>query len=186
MGFWHSQMLEPFFDKLQRRSDLLKIVKPNGIGAELGVAEGYFSSEILATEQLAHLYSIDMYAGDRGHDVKQYTKAIRGLAKFRDRNSIIKMRFDEALGVFDDSYFDFIYVDGYAHTGEEEGKTFSDWFPKLKPGGVIAGHDYSPKFPLVKRHVDAFLSKHDLKLNVVNDLSEGWNHGCPSWFSVKP
>lgn len=184
--FWHAQLFEPHFGKLERRSDILKIVRPNGVGIELGVAEGHFSGEILATNRLSHLYSVDMYAGDRGHDVKQYTRALKALSKFRDRNSIIKMRFDEALNVFDDGYFDFIYVDGYAHTGEEEGKTFFDWFPKLKSGGVFAGHDYSSKFPLVVKHVDGFIAKINIKLNVVNDVSEGWNHGCPSWFVVKP
>ena len=87
--------------------------------------------------------------------------------------------------IFDDEYFDFIYVDGYAHTGEEKGKTFIDWFPKLKPGGIFAGHDYSEKYPLVVENVNMFVSSINAKINIIKDESADWNHGCPSWFIVK-
>lgn len=28
--------------------------------------------------------------------------------------------------------FDFVYIDGYAHTGEENGKTIIDWWRKVR------------------------------------------------------
>ncbi len=60
----------------------------------------------------------------------QYREAIIRLAPYRTRNSILRMRFDEALPLFDESSLDFIYVDGYAHDGEPDGQTFREWFPK--------------------------------------------------------
>ncbi|WP_421358113.1 class I SAM-dependent methyltransferase [Agrobacterium rosae] len=185
MQNWDASTFKPFFERLERRAEILKIVKPWGIGVELGVAEGHFSSELLGREHLAHLYSIDMYAGDRGHDIEEYKKSLKLLMPFRDKNTIIKMKFDEAAPLFDDEYFDFIYVDGYAHTGEEGGHTFRDWFPKLKKGGVLSGHDYVQEYPLVIQAVDAFVLENSLPLYLINDRSQGWNHGHPTWFTVK-
>jgi hypothetical protein len=112
---------------LRRRDDVIDLVPRGGIGIELGVAEGVLSERLLQRQPLPHLHSVDMYAGDRGHDNEQYKRALRRLAPYRHRNTVLKLRFDEALDLFPDAYFDFIYVDGYAHTGEESGATFDDW-----------------------------------------------------------
>lgn len=54
----------------------------------------------------------------------------------------------------------FIYVDGYAHTGEDRGKTLFDWYPKLKIGGLMAGDDYHDDWPLVKKLLIILSAKH--------------------------
>ncbi|MGE6211969.1 class I SAM-dependent methyltransferase [Comamonas aquatica] len=170
----------------QHRSDVIKLIKNNSIGVELGVAEGKFSESLLHTERFTHLYSIDMWAGDRNHDTAQYKRALRRLLPFRDRNTTLRMTFDEALDLFPDEFFDFIYVDGYAHTGEEEGATFRNWWPKLKPGGVMAGDDYSPQWPRVIHAVDAFIADHQLDMAVLNFKSEDPWSQYPTWVTVKP
>jgi hypothetical protein len=38
------------------------------------------------------------------------------------------MSFDDALDIFDDEFFDFIYIDGFAHTGEEGGNQLPTGF----------------------------------------------------------
>jgi len=120
-----------------RRGDIAQLVKPDGIGIELGVARGWLSERLLASGNFHHLYSVDRWDGDRGHDVEEYKVAIRALMPYRDKNTCLKMSFDEALDLFADEYFDFIYIDGYAHTGQEGGKTLENWWPKLKPGGLF-------------------------------------------------
>lgn len=174
--------------RLTSRDALLEILPVGGVGVELGVAAGAFSQIILEKSGLSHLYSIDMWAGDRGHDLEQYKFVIKRLIPFRDRNTIIKARFDEALDVFPDAYFNFIYVDGYAHTGEEGGKTFQDWYPKLKPGGILAGDDYSTDWPLVVQAVDSFLAANNLTLNLTlaREMREEQGYDYPSWYVVKP
>jgi hypothetical protein len=173
---------------LNRREDVIRYVNPNGVGIELGVAEGEFSERILRETENSdfYLYSVDMWAGDRGHDVAQYSRVIQRFEKYKSRNSIIKLKFDEALPLFPDNYFDFIYVDGYAHTGEENGKTFYDWFPKLKNGGVMAGDDYHDNWPLVKSSVDLFSSRIGRDLHVINchEPNSVWSE-YPTWFIFK-
>lgn len=173
---------------LNRREDVIKYANPNGVGIELGVAEGEFSERILRETQNSnfYLYSVDMWAGDRGHDVAQYSRVITRLDKYKNRNSVIKLTFDEALPLFPDNYFDFIYVDGYAHTGEENGKTFYDWFPKLKNGGIMAGDDYHDNWPLVKNAVDLFSTNIKRDLHVINchEPNSVWSE-YPTWFVFK-
>ena len=177
--------IEARISRFRYRSDLSRILKPGGIGIELGVAEGHFSEALLKDSQLAFLYSVDMYAGDRGHDIDQYKRALTRLAPYRARNSVLKMRFDETISLFADNYFDFIYIDGYAHTGEEGGKTLHDWYPKAKPGSIFAGDDYN--FPLVAKAVDQFVEMHKLKLYVIEfEKGDNPSHNNPGWITIKP
>ena len=127
-----------------------------------------------------------MWASDRTHDVEQYKTAMRNLSPYKEKNSILRMRFDEALDLFDNNFFDFIYVDGYAHTGEDDGQTFRDWFPKLKTGGIFAGDDYDPGWPLVVEEVDKFVAQNDLTLHTINcrENSDPYSRS-PSWLAIK-
>ena len=173
-----------------RRYDIASVLKEGGVGVELGVAEGFFSRKMLEISKLKYLYSVDMYAGDRGHGTDQYKHALRQLDPFRDRNTILRMRFDEAVDLFPDDYFDFIYVDGYAHTGEEAGDTFFDWYSKLKVGGIIAGDDYDAAvWPGVVSSVNQFAALANIEVMVIHVSEEArteniWSRHA-TWLAVK-
>jgi FkbM family methyltransferase len=181
-----SQALRRLAASFTKREDVSRLAREGGVGIELGVAAGDFSERVLNTSKLGYLYSVDMWAGDRGHGVDQYKTAIGRLHPYRDRNAILRMRFDEALGLFGDHSLDFIYVDGYAHDGEEGGRTFHEWYPKLRSGGIIAGDDYHADWPLVVQAVDAFVAHHGLELHVIQCSEEAWNSRYPTWFALKP
>lgn len=181
-----SQALQKLAKSFTRRENVATLFRQGGVGVELGVAAGDFSERILKHEQVGYLYSIDMWAGDRGHGPNQYREAIARLAPYRDRNAILRMRFDEALPLFDDGSLDFIYVDGYAHDGELNGQTFRDWFPKLRQGGIISGDDYSPEWPLVVAAVNDFVATNGLELHVIDCHEAAWNSQFPTWFAMKP
>lgn len=137
-----------------RRHDVVKLLEGNAnMGVELGVAEGVFSERMMASGRFAHFFGVDMYADT--HDVRQYKRTLRRLG-MTSGYKLLRMRFDEALDLFDDDSLDFVYVDGYAHSGEEGGETIFDWFKKVKVGGVIAGDDYHSDWPLVCEAVREF------------------------------
>ena len=55
------------------REDISKLINKDSICLELGVAEGNFSKSLLErSNNIKHLFSIDMWNGDRGHDDNQY------------------------------------------------------------------------------------------------------------------
>jgi hypothetical protein len=187
--FYGEEMSEAFrklAKTFTKREHVATLFAKGGVGVELGVAAGDFSERILQFDHVGYLFSVDMWAGDRGHGVEQYREAIARLNPYRDRNALMRMRFDEALPLFGDESLDFIYVDGYAHDGELDGATFRDWFPKLKRGGIIAGDDYAPEWPLVVKAVDAFVAENGLELHVIDCHEETWNSMYPTWFAMKP
>jgi hypothetical protein len=152
-----------------------------GQGVELGVAAGAFSREILRNTSVSRLFSIDRWADH--HDAREYKSAVESLVAYgQGRGMPLRMTFNEALLLFEDGSLDFIYVDGYAHTGQEGGKTLSDWWSKLKVGGIFAGHDYDPaKWPKTVAAVDRFAYEHDLIIRLTGGADQ-----YPSWWGIKP
>lgn len=149
-----------------------------GVAVELGVASGAFSQVILQQSAVARLYSIDRWSDH--HDPGEYLRACERLATFGRRSIVLRLSFAEALPLFQDAFFDFIYIDGYAHLGQENGRTLHDWWPKLKPGGIYAGHDYHPGFPKTIQEVDAFSSACGLAIHLTQEPK------FPSWWLCKP
>lgn len=164
---------------IKTRAQLARLF--TGQGVELGVAAGKFSAQILAAGQCERLWSIDRW--NDHHDAKEYVRAARELVmQGRGRCIPLRMTFAEALPFFADGSLGFVYVDGYAHTGQDGGRTLEDWWPKLKPGGVFAGHDYHPRWQPTKDAVDAFAARHGLTLSFTQEAPpDGW----PSWFTFK-
>ena len=153
-------------------------------GAELGVAAGAFSERILlGTPEVERLYSVDRWAGDRKHGVEENLRALERLSRFGERSIVLRSSFEDALPGFPDQSLDFVYVDGYAHTGQEGGQTLEDWFPKVIPGGLFGGHDYdAKKWPKTVEAVDAFREKRADEIETFHVTGEA---SCRSWFIVK-
>jgi hypothetical protein len=151
----------------------------NIVGAELGVAKGIFSFDLLNECKNLKLYSIDAWAGDRGHDNNEYQFAKNKLSVFQDRSVIIKNYFHNIVDSFIDNHFDFIYIDGYAHTGQNNGSTLYDWYSKVKNGGIFSGHDYDKRWPKTINTVNDFIHKFNLKLNLIQDSPYS------SWYVIK-
>jgi hypothetical protein len=165
-----------------RHNVIASLSGADNVGIELGVAGGDFSKRMVDSGKFKIFYGVDLYCDH--HTTDEYKRALKFVGIERNYK-LLRMSFDEALALFDDDYFDFIYFDGYAHTGEEGGKTFVDWFHKVKVGGVIAGDDYHDDWPLVKWAVNTFARALDLELSVTG-LTETTNLShYPSWFLTK-
>jgi predicted O-methyltransferase YrrM len=160
------------------------MVPSNGVGIELGVASGYFSDALLQCSKLQRLFSIDAWADH--HDSDEYLLAARRLSKHGTRSVVLRMFFDDAIHLFEDQSIDFIYLDAYAHLGQENGKLISDWWSKLKPGGLFAGHDYDSRWPLTVQAVDEFCASRGMKPGVLPGARTG-NHqdSYASWYVFK-
>lgn len=153
------------------------------VGIELGVAGGSFSTRIVESGLFRKVFGVDTY-DDYYHHIDEYREAISRVGLLSNY-SLLRMTFEEALPLFDDHFFNFIYVDGFAHTGQEGGQTLADWFPKLAVGGVMAGDDYHPDWPLVQWAVNDFVEAVGVELSVT-ELTETHSYNrYPSWFFVK-
>lgn len=89
------------------------------VGIELGVAEGVYSKRMIDSKKFMRFFGVDLY-GDI-HNTSEYKRALQHIGLRDERYCLLRMTFEDALDLFDDEYFDFIYIDGFAHTGEEGG-----------------------------------------------------------------
>ena len=144
----------------------------NDIMIELGVAAGRFAVECLTENPEIRYIGIDRWSDH--HDDAEMYKAIESLSVFKPNVAIMRYTFSKALPLFHDNFADMIYIDGYAHTGQENGQTLDEWWPKLKTGGIFAGHDYDRNYPQTIRAVDNFIQKLtdsgvDVELNIIKE-----------------
>ncbi len=117
--------------------------------AEIGVFRGYFSKMILEKNPL-YLYLIDPFRVNE----EKYKSGLTTSYSDREDWLLVKKRFQDdkrvvvlrdysydAVKTIKDEYFDFIYLDG-SHLLKDVKRDLKEWFPKLKKGGIMAGHDY--------------------------------------------
>lgn len=170
------------------RADLPGLLNERGLlgcGAEIGVYAGEFSSRILSTWRGRHLLSIDPWMPvdveeyvdasnlDEAGFSAVYATAVTRLQRFGDRSSIWRTTSDEAAGRLPPACLDFVYIDA-RHDEESVRNDLEQWFPKVRPGGVIAGHDYvDGELPEgrfgVKSAVDAFFGPRRLRVHVTGE-----------------
>lgn len=166
---------------------LLKCIRRDDlVGLELGVARGGFARQMLQTGRFKHYVGVDAYNDEgRSHDVYEYQRALTNCGVFSELR-LLRMTFQDALPLFPDGTFDFIYIDGYAHIGPEV--LMEDWWPKLGPGGLFAGDDYTKRWPAVQRDVNAFAEERDLDVFVTDaKANRRRRYGrSPSWCMLKP
>lgn len=174
---------------------LLEYLRLRGQGVEVGVRDGAYSETILRYSRLSKLYSVDSWQEYRRKDyndasnVSQDRQAqlftfTRGrLAPFSSRNEILRLTSKEAAALFTDGSLDFVYIDAN-HSYEAVTEDIKLWWPKVKSGGVFAGHDYvngdiKPQGVFgVKSAVDEFVQTYAQKVYLT---PEKW----PTWYVIK-
>lgn len=173
---------------MSSRNDLLNFVETGSQGSltgiELGVASGMFSAHLVRDERVSQMFGVDLYADH--HDSAEYISALQSIGLNR-AYSLLRCSFEQALPLFGDESLDFVYIDGYAHTGEDGGRTIFSWSTKVRLGGVLAGHDYDLQaWPLVVQAVDEFAAAVKAEVRVLPPAKEP--HGddrYPSWVIAK-
>ncbi|MDX5350434.1 MAG: class I SAM-dependent methyltransferase [Paracoccaceae bacterium] len=154
------------------------------IGIELGVAAGSFSARMVQSGRFARFYGVDAYSD--GHSAREYKAALLATGLESDYR-LLRLTFAQAVDLFPDASFDFIYVDGFAHSGLEGGRTLADWYPKLKPGGIMAGDDYDSRvWPLVVWAVHEAAAQLGVDLSITEVVQDETYNRFPSWSFTRP
>lgn len=120
-----------------------------GTAVEVGTHRAEFAEAFLSTWQGERLYCVDPYLS--GYNDKDpvshsnrdddYLEAMRVLQPFHNRVSVLRMTSKEAAPDFSKGSLDFVYIDGN-HDFEYVNDDIHAWWPKLRFGGVLAGHDF--------------------------------------------
>lgn len=119
------------------------------VGVEVGVFKGQFSKIVLDQWQ-GKLYMIDPWRplGDEYEDASNhknhadaYERTMENIREYEDRAIMIRSLAEDVVHIFPDNSLDFIYIDAN-HAYEYVKQDIELWYPKLKKGGLFAGHDY--------------------------------------------
>jgi hypothetical protein len=128
---------------LLNRESLLNVMPKNAICAEIGVNKGDFSEMILKQTSPQKLHLIDAWG-----DPSRYHEGLKGLVREKFKNEIEQKLVEINIGFstmilkeFPDHYFDWVYLDT-DHTYNVTAEELLILKDKIKPEGIIAGHDY--------------------------------------------
>lgn len=111
----------------------------NSICAEIGVAAGDYTKEILNIVKPSILHLVDIWDSDRYSEL--LFNKVSNLTDGHNVQIHRKLSLD-AVNDFTDNYFDWIYIDtdhGYDTTYNE----LASYKNKVKDNGFIMGHDYT-------------------------------------------
>jgi hypothetical protein len=156
-----------------------------GTGAEVGVRVGRYSELLLSRWQGRLLISIDPWLeapADEYVDhsnVPQklqeefYERTRSRLAAFGARSEIWRATSAEAATRVGDGDLDFVYIDA-RHDYDSVLEDLELWFAKVRPGGIVAGHDYldgerDGTIYGVRRAVDEFFHRRALPVHATRE-----------------
>jgi hypothetical protein len=196
-------MREMVKETISTRYDIYRFVRRIGANArivELGVFKGRNFAKMVSHARPVHAVGIDLW--ERTEVNRWWSQEVFDLYYHQlldakpamERRTGTKIDYVKGdchavVSQFRDGYFDFVYIDS-DHRYEYVKRDIDDWWEKLRPGGVMAGHDY------VER-----TSSHgpdDWMWGVIAAVNEfacannvPWLHvttrdSYPSWMFVKP
>lgn len=127
---------------LTDRLSLLEQLPKHGVVAELGVAAGDFSRQIVDICAPAQLHLVDIWGSER-YGESLYLSVNSHFHHQQQRGEVIIHRKPslEALESFPDQTFDWVYIDT-THSYELTRDELRASARKVKSTGIIAGHDY--------------------------------------------
>ena len=135
-------------------------------GAEVGVWRGATSAALLGHFPNLYLLLIDTYDNDGLPEAlsskltaaQAEEQARRAVAPYADRCEWMIRPSVAAAAKISYGWLDFVFIDA-DHRYEAVKQDIEAWLPKIRMGGILAGHDYSVHHPGVKRAVQERFGK---------------------------
>jgi predicted O-methyltransferase YrrM len=162
--YWEN--IEGWFTFQNLYKNMISSAKDNYIFVEIGTWKGkstvFMAEQIKETKKKIKFYAIDTFVGTAGYETWDsvvnktlYDEYLKNIEPVKDYIITIKGNSNIVHSQFENDTIDFIFIDG-DHTYEGVSADLKGWYPKLKVGGVIAGHDYNEPNTGVKLAVDSF------------------------------
>lgn len=187
--------------KSRRRADEILRHLPAGQCrmVEVGTEQGHVAAMILESHPRIHLTVVDSWLSQdeqperyvatrnghatlsRGQAAMRAARARSRLRTFGERACVLHMASLSAVSQIEDLSLDLVFIDG-DHSFEGVTEDIAAWWPKIRPGGWLAGHDFrnpDPRFDFtgVERAVSGWVARHRLDLELGDEM-------C--WFVRKP
>lgn len=185
-----------FYIPNSSRDDLPCYFKDRGYktGAEIGVFKGEYTEKFC--QEGLEVYGVDpwlAYSGMGGTFERQkrmdriHNEAKERLANYENVH-LLKTTSMEAVRRFEDNSLDFVYIDGdhdFRHIAED----LYEWAKKVRPGGIVSGHDYAASSPRARNvviHVKPVLKAYVkyFRVDKLYVIGEGVEE-FPSWMFIR-
>lgn len=175
---------------MKNRIELAQYFRDQGYlkGAEIGVCDGIYSEKLMDNIPGLKLYGIDPYVEYHGYPKERIERkmeeAVERLSKY-ENYTLVRASSLEAAKLVPDGSLDFVFIDG-AHDYESVKEDIHAWYPKVRMGGILSGHDYyqgkSGGMGVIEA-VDEFVKEHDLELQTTEWDDEAYvDDRQPDWF----
>ena len=176
---------------LPSRADFGKLLAEKnmlGHAAEIGVCRGQYAKDILSWG-MKKLYLVDLWAHvpgmkaelgawtDQEHE-HAFQDCMERLNGDEDRFVVLRGWSEEMAKKVPDESLSFVHIDA-THYYEWVMKDLVAWFPKLKPGGIMSGHDYLNTGLSVRQAADEFAESVGAEMHTT-DIDRP-THAC-FWF----
>ena len=161
------------------------------VGSWKGRSSSHMAVEIANSDQDISFYCVDTWSGSEEHyDAsgsayepnidRLYDIFTENMKPVSDYYIPLRMKSIEASFKFENVSLDFVFIDA-SHEYQDVLDDIKHWLPKVKPGGVLAGHDYYVQphnhtfAPGVKQAVNESFNLYDLNTN-----EDCWIYKVPS------
>ena len=153
---------------------------------ELGVAAGGYLFPLITQSHPKNCLAMDAwseevcpyYSQDK-HDrnLTHVHKIFKDVKKWAGTSlDVVKGDHDLLVDNYEDESFDFIYIDT-DHSYKVTESCIRLWWPKVKKGGILAGHDYNSRNKLygVVEAVDEFVEKNNIQyFHTTSEYPKSW------------
>ena len=144
--------------------NLVQLIPDNSVMIELGSYWGESTLFFSLSGKFKKIYAVDPFTGQGVDDANGSM-----MSEFINRvvlpsNDVVELVRDfsqNAIPMFPDNHFDFAYVDA-VHDYPNVSAELKLLLPKMKPGSILAGHDYCGMFPGLMQAVDEVMGKPDI------------------------
>lgn len=136
-------------DHFSRRKEFIQMLAERGakIGAEIGTDHGQYAQQLCEGIPGLRLDCVDPWKayteGKEAHTQEEMDQIYEEAGERLKSYDVGFLRMDsmDALEAVSDNTLDFVFIDGN-HSYENTFEDITEWTKKVKPGGIVAGHDY--------------------------------------------
>lgn len=148
------------------------------VGSFKGRSASVMAVNIINSKKDIKFYCVDTWQGSIEHqkgqdfeDIDVVDGTLLDVFKYNIRSvknyiNIIQKESVEAVKEFQDQSLSFVFIDA-SHDYENVKQDINSWYPKIKKGGILAGHDWFDED--IKRAIYEFCNKYNL--NVIEGTS---------------
>ena len=148
--FSYPKLYEYVTDKYPEGSTFVEV------GSWKGKSSAFMAVEIANSGKCINFFCVDTWEGSAEHTAEQkndlYYTFLYNMKDLKHLYSSYKMPSVDAALLFNNESLEFVFIDA-SHEYEDVLANIKAWLPKIKKGGMIAGHDYSETWPGVCRAV---------------------------------